>query len=164
MTFTVLQKWWPVKLSAPEISSGYCFRGSTSSEEEKKREREREGFAEQQREQPRARICGRTGGGVGNKYAGPRGLHPPDEDGESGERTSRSMPILAPGFVSRLQPPINTTHSWPSASRVFVSSAAHPFISRTKNEERSHSWISRLWLGRNCVQGETNNGNNENNE
>lgn len=44
-----------------------------------------------------------------------QGLHPAEEDGESGERTSRSMPVLAPGFVSRLQPPINATQL--SASR-----------------------------------------------
>lgn len=63
-------------------------------------------------------------GGVGNKYAGLRGgLHPPNEDGESGERTSRSMPVLAPGFVSRLQPPINTTHN-PSSSPLRRDSSA----------------------------------------
>lgn len=84
--------------------------------------------------QPRARICSRTSTWgrfyAANKYAGP------GEDRENGERererTSRSMPVLAPGFVSRLQPPINTTHSAsnrPPASRFCrtISTAAHPY-------------------------------------
>lgn len=58
-----------------------------------------------------------------------QGLHPAEEDGESGERTSRSMPVLAPGFVSRLQPPINATHSLRRDSAQLSISAAHPYTS-----------------------------------
>lgn len=67
-----------------------------------------------------------------------QGLHPAEEDGESGERTSRSMPVLAPGFVSRLQPPINATHSLRRDSAQLSISAAHPY-----SLQRNEQWYPR---------------------
>lgn len=111
--------------------------------------------------QPRARICAVEPalgeGGVGNKYAGLRGgLHPPNEDGESGERTSRSMPVLAPGFVSRLQPPINTTHN-PSSSPLRRDSSAEPSPLHVRIFSNEHAIVDSLRGGAKEI--ETNNGN-----